>query len=277
MQIKGPFSYSGNKYRIYSKFLKHTIEKYEKIYEPFCGSAVCLYNSVNGGIGIDIDNNVICLHNSLFDKNLIEKIQIEYDKYFPNGRTAEGYYLLRKKFNESWSSQGTNSDNVHLLHLLIQLSFNSLMRFGKFGYNTPYGKKNLNLDKIKIHQNIILEKEIEFLLGDYKTLNLSKVIKNKDLIYFDPPYLASKFQYNGWNKDNEIELLSYLDDLNKAGYKFLLSNTFLHRGVKNDDLINWSKDYNVETIKMSYNAWSSAVYHVKKESDTVEVIIKNIN
>lgn len=45
MEIKGPFSYSGNKYRIYKSHLSEVMYKFENIHEPFLGSGACIYNS----------------------------------------------------------------------------------------------------------------------------------------------------------------------------------------------------------------------------------------
>ncbi len=273
--IKGPFSYSGNKFRIYKSTLSSYMSKFKRIHEPFLGSGVCLYNSEKGGIGIDIDKNVIELHNSLFDLNLIDNIKSTYNLYFPNGRNAESYLKLRTDFNKSYKISGTNSDNVHMLHILVQLSFNSLLRFSSNGFNVPFGRKEVDFNRIEEHQKIAILKNLKFINGSYFDLDLSKIDKNEDLIYLDPPYIASKFQYGGWNKEDELKLLSYLDELDNQGYKFLLSNTFNHRNVVNEDLIQWSEKYNVNKIKMSYNAWSAAVSSVKYETNTNEVIIFN--
>ena len=108
-------------------------------------------------------------------------------------------------------------------------------------------------------------------------MDISLVDKDRHLIYLDPPYLASKFQYGGWNKENELELLSYLDKINNLGYKFILSNTFSHRGKTNEDLIEWSKSYDVNILDMTYNAWTAAVSTVQEAEGTVEVIIKNFD
>ena len=277
MEIKGPFSYSGNKYRIIKSHLLNTIHRFDKIYEPFLGSGVCLYNSISGGIGLDIDKNVIELHKSLKDTNLINKIKKTYSEYFPNGRNQDSYLKLRSDFNESYIINGTNSDNVHILHLLVQLSFNSLLRFSKNGYNVPYGRKEVDFDRIENHSKISIEKNLNYIHGSYKDLDISLIDKERDLIYFDPPYIASKFQYGGWNKEDEIELLNYIDELDKNGYNFILSNTLVHRGVENEDLINWSKKYNIKPINMTYNAWSASVKSVKYESETQEVIISNMD
>jgi len=274
-EIKGPFSYSGNKYRIYKSTLSHIMMNFQKVHEPFLGSGVCLYNSNGGGVGIDIDENVISLHNSLFDQNLIPNINSTYNSYFPLGRNSESYYKLRKDFNESYKLGGTNETNVHKLHLLIQLSFNSLLRFSGNGYNVPFGKKEVDIKRIENHQKIAISKNLKFKRGNYFDLDLESVDKNNDLIYLDPPYIASKFQYGGWNKEDEIKLLNYLDNLNDWGYKFILSNTFKHRTEINLDLIEWSKKYNFKSVKMTYNSWSAAVNSVKYENNTDEVIIFN--
>lgn len=278
MDIKGPFSYSGNKFRIWNKHLKEIFKNYKKIHEPFLGSGTCLYNSNNGGIGIDLDENVIELHNSLYDKDLLDKIKNCYEDYFKGVRNKSDYYKLRDDFNKSWIVDKTNSNNVHQLHLLIQLSFNSLMRFSKNGFNAPFGMKSVDFDRIKNHQAIVLdpEKEFTFIKGNYYDLDLSLVDKENDLIYLDPPYIASKFQYGGWEKTDETKLLTYIDELNDLGYKFVLSNTFYHRDIINQELIDWSSKYNIKDIKMSYNSWSAAVKSVENENKTTEVIISNL-
>lgn len=279
MVIKGPFSYSGNKYRIWNKYLKNVMKHYEKIHEPFVGSGVCMYNSNLGGNSIDIDLNVVALHNALKDPNLVSKIEECYNSYFlGTSNMKQSFLKLRNDFNELYLINNyTDSSNVHMLYVLIQLSFNSLLRFGPNGYNVPYGEKLFDLDRIKLHSNISLKKSIYVEHGTYRDLDLSKINKQNDLIYFDPPYIASKFQYGGWNKENELDLLNYIDELNELGYFFILSNTFSHRGVDNNELINWSKTYNTRLIEMTYNAWSARVSGVQKEENTVEVLITNIN
>ena len=224
---------------------------------------------------IDIDSNVIKLHNSLKINNLLDIIKNTYSLYFPEGRNEIGYYKLRSDFNSSFILTGTTDNNIHMLHILVQLSFNSLLRFSKNGYNVPFGKKEVDFDRIKNHQDVVNSKNFSFICGDYSDLDLNNVDKFNDLIYLDPPYLASKFQYGGWFEKEEKGLLEYLDNLNYNGYKFVLSNTFSHRSVSNQTLINWSKKYYVKKISMSYNSWTAAVSTVKTEENTSEVIISN--
>ena len=278
MIIKGPFSYSGNKYRIWNKYLKPVLSHYNKVHEPFVGSGVCMYNSNFGGTSIDIDPDVVALHNALNDLSLVDNVVDCYNSYFNNSTDMkESFLSLRADFNKSYNIGGcTNSSNVHMLYVLIQLSFNSLLRFGPNGYNVPYGAKEFDINRIQQHVDIVSNKDINVSLGSYSDLDLSKIDKDSDVIYFDPPYVASKFQYGGWNKTDEIGLLNYIDKLDSKGYKFILSNTFSHRGINNNELIKWSKGYNSKLIKMSYNAWASRVSSVEREDSTVEVIVTNI-
>ena len=65
MEIKGPFSYSGNKYKIYKAHLKPIFDEFDQVIEPFAGSAPILYNANGGGIGSDTNKAVVFMHNSL--------------------------------------------------------------------------------------------------------------------------------------------------------------------------------------------------------------------
>lgn len=277
MEIKGPFSYSGNKYKIMKAHLYDIISKYDKIHEPFLGSGVCLYNSNKGGIGIDTDVNVIVLHNSLKLEGLADSVNDCFLEYFPNGRNEEAYLKLRKDFNEDWKNNGTTNENAHMLHLLIQLSFNSLLRFSRNGYNVPFGRKEADIERIRKHQEISKNIDMSFINGTYSDLPLENVNKENDIIYLDPPYLASKFTYGGWNEPDEIKLLDWIDQLNEMGYKFILSNTLSHRGVKNQRLVEWCEKYTVKYIDKKYNAWAAAVGSVSYENETSEVIVSNFS
>jgi DNA adenine methylase len=276
--IKGPFSYSGNKWRIWNKYLNPVFSNYTKIHEPFLGSGVSLYNSNAGGIGIDCDPIVVELHNSLLDSELPFKVEQKYRNYFGDDvPTKDAFLTLRGDFNSQWKADGLTRDNIASLWVLGQLSFNSLLRFGPNGYNAAFGDKRLDLARIKQHVEIRETLPIEITVGSYLDLDLTQVSITDDLIYIDPPYVASKFQYGGWNGEDELRLLRWIDELSRLGYNWVLSNTFLHRGIENSDLIEWSKSYNSRLIKMSYNAWSARVKSVQREDDTVEVLITNID
>ena len=274
---KGPFSYSGNKSRIWKTYLREEMCKYDRVHEFFLGSGVCVYNANNGGVATDKDPHVVALHHALQDKQLHVKVENVYRDYFPNGNDKSCYNKLRIDFNKEYNDNGITEQNVPMLYTLLQLSFNSLLRFGPNGYNVPFGDKNLDVERIRNHSEVFRNKNISVKLGSYDTIELDSISKENDVIYLDPPYVASKFQYGGWNDSDEVGLLKHIDTLSNNGYSFILSNTFSHRGVNNDRLIEWSRKYNTRFIKMTYNAWASRVSSVSNERNTVEVIITNIS
>lgn len=277
MIIKGPFSYSGNKYKIFDKHLRNVVDKFDFVVESFAGSAPLLYNSKVSGIAIDVETSVIFLHNSLSDVEIVNKMKHVYEQFFPNGRDSQGYYNLRNYFNSIYIQQGFVNDIAPHFHLLIQLSFNSLSRFGPNGYNVPFGRKNVDFERIKSHSELYRTKKLEFVNESYSNVSITKFDIEKTLLYFDPPYVASKYHYGGWNTENEIELLEYIDTKSNEGWKFILSNTFYHRGQSNNILKSWSEQYNVKFIDKKYNSWAAAVQGVQNEDNTIEVLISNFS
>ena len=92
----------------------------------------------------------------------------------------------------------------------------------------------------------------------------------------DSPYRISTATYNennGWSLDDDLDLMNYCDKLNSSGIKFAMSNVFENKGLANNELMEWSKKYNVIYIENSYN---SCNYQRKnKDKPTIEVLITN--
>ena len=64
------------------------------------------------------------------------------------------------------------------------------------------------------------------------------LLSRGDLVYCDPPYLITTGSYNDgkrgfkdWTLKEERELLALLDDLDRQGILFALSNVFRHKGL----------------------------------------------
>ena len=51
-----------------------------------------------------------------------------------------------------------------------------------------------------------------------------------------------------WTKNDELALLKYMDQLDRAGYKFLLSNVIEHKGKTNKELVNWIKENDYKVV-----------------------------
>ena len=66
-----------------------------------------------------------------------------------------------------------------------------------------------------------------------------------------------------------------MDELNAHGIKFVLSNMLEHKGRKNQLLIDWVEQRNLQVVGVNTD-YSNSNYQVEgKNSGTVEVLIKN--
>lgn len=190
------------------------------------------------------------------------------------------FIKLRNEFN----SYKTCDDHYYImLYTLIVFGFNNQMRFnGQGEYNLPVGKRDFNYvlqRKLEKFMRALQRQSADFRCGDFRDFDTS-ALTSDSLVYADPPYLITEATYNengGWTARDEIELLEYLDGLDKHGIKFALSNVLSHKGKDNYILQDWiaANDYLVNDVVMDY---SNSNYQVKgKDSGTKEVLITNYN
>lgn len=305
---KSPINYTGNKYRILPQFIKYFPRNVNKCMDLFTGGATVAINLIANEI-IAIDNNprVINLLKFLkkqeYDK-LMKKIDLTIEKYnlsnsykygysyykeFVEGNNGlkkyniKGYNRLKTDYN---SLKNKNTDKANLfLYILMIYGFNNDIRFNSKGeFNLPVGKTDMNKsnrEKLKKYIDSCTNKKIDFICKDFKNIK-EEDFKNIEFVYADPPYLITDAVYNenaGWNKENEIALLTLLDKINNKGIKFALSNVLQKKklNIKNEILYNWlekNKDrYFVNKIDYHYR---SASYN-KKNRDGLEeeVLITN--
>ena len=266
----------------------------------FCGGAnVAVNSNAKKIIAIDKETNLIRIlelfknydYMEIVNKldSIIEKYNLSntykngYEFYGEDSSSGLGkynkqYYLkLRNDYNHMKDSD--EKDFVFLT--LVVYSFNHQIRFNSKGeYNMPVGKRDFNSS---IRKNLLefckklVVKNISFVNTDYKKFELNSLTGN-DFCYFDPPYYLGDASYNendGWNEGKEKELLEYLNEVNKHGVKFALSNVTEHKGLKNEILIDWAieNQYNIHNLNYNY---SNSNYHLKdKNQVTKEVLITN--
>lgn len=294
---RSPFFYVGDKFKLIGEIKDYFPKKINKFVEPFLGGgSVFLNTDANQFVLNDIDENVIALHSFLKDeseneKAFLDKVKKILKKYnlsrsvfedvVPSGLKKEwkktyyaeynrkGYGNLKADYNKA------KKKDFLILYLLLIYGFNRILRFNKKGeFNIPVGNVdfNKNVSKaIKDYFSFVSCRNITFTNKDFKDFFKSIKLTKDDFVYVDPPYLISASEYNKlWGEKQELELLALLDDLDKKGIKFALSNVTSYKGMKNQILSNWIKKYNV--IKISSNYIS---YHNNKKKDIIEVLITN--
>ena len=109
------------------------------------------------------------------------------------------------------------------------------------------------LEKLTSYSNRTKSINIVFKSMDYKSFE--NEISKDDFVYCDPPYLIScgayndgKRGFNGWDENQEQELLDFLDRLNKKEIKFMLSNMKNRNEKINSKLTEWIKNNNYKLI-----------------------------
>lgn len=279
--IKSPLNYTGGKYKILSPIFDIFPKQINTFVDLFAGG-------FNVGINVEA-NRIVCNDqiNYLIDLYgyfssteidvIISEINKRIKEFELTQQNAAGYNSLRDRYNET-------KDIVDFF-VLTCYSFNHQIRFNNSQkFNTPFGKDRSSYNA-SIESNLIRfcealkRKQVVFLNQDFLSVDLSDLGKD-DLVYCDPPYLISTGSYNDgkrcfkdWTIAEEKQLLNLLDRLDAQGTRFALSNVLYHKGMSNEFLIEWSKDYQVYYIDKTY---ANCSYQFKdRYAKTVEVVITN--
>lgn len=276
--IKSPLNYTGGKYKLLPSILPLFPTNIDTFVDLFCGGFnVGINVEANKIVGNDVCSQVIDIYRGIQKEgveNSLKLIENLIIKYNLDMFSKEGYYNLRNFYNIG------NSD-WYIFYTLVVHSFNHQIRFNNKGeYNMPFGRERSYFNPKVRDRFIEFSKEIQnpkytFTSHSFEELDISKLTSN-DFVYIDPPYLISCATYNengGWNEEQEIKLLNLCDELNKQNIRFALSNVLEHKGMKNNPLIEWSKNYNIHYLNYNYN---NCNYQRKnKECKTIEVLITN--
>lgn len=252
-----PLNYIGGKYEVLPMIKENLPMKINTFYDLFGGG---------GTVGINVDSSKIVYNDiNWVVRDLLEKITHDdfYKTYDYIEKTVKKYKLEKKdkdayiNFRDYYNSKEKGSRNPLDLYLLICYGFEHQIRFNaKLEFNNPCGNSGYNqemLEKLVSYSNITKKKNIVFKSMDYKTFE--KEIEKGDFVYCDPPYLTScgayndgKRGFNGWDEQQEEELLNFLSRLNEKGIRFMLSNMMSRNGVENKSLKKWIKDNDFKII-----------------------------
>ena len=277
--IKSPLNYVGGKFKLLPQILPLFPNNINTFYDMFCGGCNVGVNiKANKIVCNDKEHVVINLMNDwkqINSNQALKLLEETINKYKLSKTNEEGFKNIRNDYNrgeQSW----------HMFYAMLTNAFNYQIRFNKNGeYNMPFGRnrsyfnptlKSRFVKFIDRLNNI----NIEFLNKDFRYLE-PKELNDKDFVYFDPPYLVTCATYNekdGWNQQNDIDLMDLCDKLNENNIKFAMSNVLENKGKINELLKEWSNKYNVYHLDKTYG---NCNYHTKDKSknSTDEVLITN--
>lgn len=295
-----PLNYIGGKARVLDQLLPVFPEQINTFVDLFCGGCnVGINTKANNYVYNDSNRELIGLlkmflrlNTSTILKRMDEIVEHygfsktkDHNFAYYGGNPMKGVSRYNKdpflRLRQDYNNSPRNNQHYVMLYALVVFGFNNQMRFNDKGeYNLPVGKRDFNevirrklevfVDKLKAQQPMIQNK-------DFRRFDINQ-LDNQSLVYLDPPYLISTATYNeggGWTEKDELDLLDFMDNLNARGIRFALSNMLEHKGRKNQLLIDWigQRDLQVVDIIMDY---SNSNYQVEgKNSGTVEVLVKN--
>lgn len=301
--IQSPLNYTGGKFKLLPQILPLFPQRIDTFVDLFCGGCNVGINVVaKKYIYNDVNLRLVYLLHTL--KNLDKAITFEmiydiikkydlslvskhcYEYYGCESSKGLGTYnkdrflRLRDDFNK------LEVDDYYyyvMLFVLIVYSFNNQIRFNSNGkFNLPVGKRDFNTkmsEKLSVFIDVIQAQDSNFKNSDFTTLDISS-LGTYDFVYMDPPYLITCATYNeqdGWNEDNERQLLRLIDKLTEKKIKCALSNVLQNKGRKNHILSEWlernASKYTVYQLNYSY---ANSNYHTNdRTSCTEEVLITN--
>lgn len=294
---RSPLFYVGDKYKLLNEILPYFPKDIDRFIEPFTGGGSVFLNvPAPKHLLNDIDTKVYLLHRFLLNHSKkpdiffkeVERIILEYNlsrsykedivssklkskykKTYYAKFNMEGFNKLKHNFNT------LDQNNLYKFYVLLIYGFNRMIRFNRSGnYNLPVGNVDFNsnvVNALNSYFENVRKAKIQINNLDYLDFIKKTKPTKKDFLYFDPPYLITFSEYNKlWNDKNEIGLVTILDELNKAGVRFAVSNVTHYKEKENEIFNVWSKKYKILPIKSNYIS-----YHDNSIKTFKEVLVIN--
>ncbi len=276
IKVSSPLNYMGGKYDMIDFIRENLPPDINNFVDVFAGG----FN-----VGVNIDAKTI-IYNDIHTKvkeivemffkeetfKILDYIKKNINKFNLEKENKEAYLKLREQYNLTPVAKR----DPKMLYLLLLYGFQQQLRFNKeLGYNNPIGQSSFNqkiYEKIISFSEEIKKKKIIFYTKDFE--ELIKEVDKKSFFYCDPPYTITLGSYNdgkrgfsGWTHADENRLLLALNDLNKKGAKFMLSNVLTHNNRENAALKEWISKNNYKIVY--YNS------KTRTSSKRREIIIVN--
>lgn len=277
--LKSPLNYIGGKYKLLPQILPLFPQQIDTLVDLFAGGCNIGINvSAERIVCNDINEKIIELF-KVFQQTdtaeILRHIEERIDEYGLSKENERGFINFRNYYNRT-------QDPIDL-YTLASYSFNYQFRFNNnLEYNNPFGRNRSQFsESMRTNLLAFLERiksiNIEFKSCDFTEFDVATLGHN-DMVYCDPPYLITTGNYNDgnrgfkdWKEVQELALYDLLDRLHRQDVMFAMSNVLIHKGVRNELLLDWCKKYVITGLNMNY---SNSCYNAKR-GESVEVLITN--
>lgn len=256
--------------------------------EPFVGGGAMLfymlqrYPNIQRAIINDINPDLAICYRTVRDtpEQLIESL-MDIENAYLALETEEGrkdfFMAARYRYNEKNLDPIENTTKFFFLN---RTCFNGLYRVNKKGlFNVPFGKyANPTIcDPETIRKDSELLQRVEILNSDFEAT--FEHARGNTLFYFDPPYrpLSDTSSFNDYakeafNDDAQVRLKEYCDQINEAGFHFMLSNSDCKGKNENDNFFDVLYGaYQIERVWASRSINSNP----EKRGKLTEILVHN--
>lgn len=256
--------------------------------EPFVGGGAMLfymlqrYPNIQRAIINDINPDLAICYRTVRDtpEQLIESL-MDIENAYLALETEEGrkdfFMAARYRYNEKNLDPIENTTKFFFLN---RTCFNGLYRVNKKGlFNVPFGKyANPTIcDPETIRKDSELLQRVEILNSDFEAT--FEHARGNTLFYFDPPYrpLSDTSSFNNYakeafNDDAQVRLKEYCDQINEAGFHFMLSNSDCKGKNENDNFFDVLYGaYQIERVWASRSINSNP----EKRGKLTEILVHN--
>jgi DNA adenine methylase len=226
MKLPHPIPYQGSKRNLADKIIRFFPVKFDRLIEPFAGSAAITIASAfyfkSGRFVInDINKPLTDLWSTMI--NNPEEIASRYRNiwYGQHGNEEEYYYEVRNKFNETRLPE-------YLLFLLAKCVKAAVRYNAQGNFNQSPDKRRLGRNPQMMRNDIMVVSQLLKGKTEIFSTDYSCILENAafgDLIYMDPPYQGTG-QNGGFNYAGNINFDDFvisLYKLNKKNISYILS------------------------------------------------------
>ena len=232
MKMNAPhiFQYQGSKRRLAAQILQHMPKNFERLIEPFSGTAavsiaVALEGRAKSFLINDLNASLVDILKDAIEnpEKLISEYQKIWNEQFSYGENhAQHFFIVREKFNSGMKT------SANLLYLLARCVKGSV-RYGKNGnFNQSPDKRRHGTNPKTLEKNLsaisaLLKGKTTFFSVDYR--EIFKMARRGDLVYLDPPYQGvTDTRDSRYCSGLSFEsFIGALKSLNDKGIDYLLS------------------------------------------------------